>query len=704
METLNLLVFGRILKYAVAALVLSILVSAGIAAADEVGTITTIAGMGTSSVSGVRFAGDSELATDAVLFQPFDAVEDKDGNVYIADTYNNRVRKVDAVSGTITTVAGNYRGYAGDGGPAVDALLAMPYDLELDGSGNLYICDTGNASIRKIDLNTGIITTVAGIGIQGAAPAGNGGPAVLAALVGPQSIALDKAGNLYIAEWGAYEVRKVDAETGTISVVAGMGYYGTPWSEESLAISAFLGGPSGIAVDSNGNIFIIEPTGTNRISRIDPQSGMFSVYAGNGSAGFSGDGGDARLASFGPYMRGINLDSKGNMYVADANNERIRKIDAATRNIETIVGNGIAGYGGDGSTAVNAALKTPMRASIGPSGNMFIADTYNNRIRKVILASPIPDCPQSASVNTQVNGQSAVNIISWQPPANNSNVTGYKVYGKDAVLVADIAETGSASYSCTDTNVLDCTNYCYSVVAYNAQGTESAGCASVCATTPDLMPPAVPGNLTATATGPVITLVWSPAADKCEGSAAGYKVFSSNNSLVGTTSATTYSVPVAENGSEYCFYVESFDSAGNTSMPGNKACAQTAMALTTGGLQSGKGGGTYNPGSAVPVSFTITNNGLPVGPAEIGNPVPKLYLNSGGNWVEVKPNVVGSPAGLFKYVGNGVWKIVLKMSQAGDYMIMAVPNAAGNKICQNIAFEPVPSLKFTLAPKGKNKK
>ena len=702
METLGLSRFARILKYAVTAAALSVLVSTGIAAADEVGTITTIAGKG--AVPGVRFAGDGGLATDAVLFQPFDAVEDKDGNVYIADTYNNRIRKVDALTGIISTVAGSYRGYAGDGGPAVDALLAMPYDLELDGSGNLYICDTGNASIRKIDMKTGIITTVAGIGQPGAVPAGNGGPAVLAPLVGPQSIALDKSGNLYIAEWGAYEVRKVDALTGIISVVAGMGYYGTPWSDEALAISAFLGGPSGIAVDSNDIVYIIEPTGTNRISRIDSKTGLISIYAGNGSAGFSGDGGYALSASFGAYMRGICLDSKGNMYAADANNQRVRKIDATTKKVETIAGNGTANYGGDGSAAVNAALKTPMRASVGSSGNMIIADTYNNRIRKVILANPIPDCPLSVSVNPQSSGQNASNIITWQPPASKNSVTGYKVYGKGAVLVSDIAENGSASYSCTDTNVLDCTNYCYSVVAYNAQGTESAGCATVCATTPDLMPPAVPGNLTATANGPVITLAWSQAADKCEGIAAGYKVYKSNNMLVGTTSATSYSVPVAEDGSEYCFYVESFDNAGNTSMPGNNACAQTAMALTAGALRSGKGGETYNPGSAVPMSFTITRNGLPVGPAEIGSPVPKLYLNTGGNWVEVKPVVVGSPTGLFKYVGRGEWKIVLKMSQAGEYMVMVVPNTTGNKISQNIAFEPAPSLKFTLAQKGKSKK
>lgn len=704
METLDLLKFGRILRYSVTAAALSILVSTGIAVADDVGTITTIAGRGAASVAGVRFAGDGGLATDAVLFQPFDAVEDKDGNVYIADTYNNRIRKVDAVTGAMSTIAGNYRGFAGDGGPAVDALLAMPYDLELDGNGNLYVCDTGNASIRKIDLKTGIITTVAGIGQPGAAPAGNGGPAVLATLVGPQSIALDKSGNLYIGEWGAYEIRKVDAATGIISVVAGLGYYGTPWSEEMLAINAFLGGPSGIAIDADGSIYIVEPTGTNRISRIDSQTGMLSVYAGNGSTGFSGDGGDARLASFGPYMRGIGLDSKGNMYVADANNQRIRKIDATTREIVTIAGNGTATYSGDGSAAVDAALKTPMRASISPSGNMLIADTYNNRIRKVILASPIPECPQAVSVNTQSNGQSASNLITWLPPADKNNVTGYKVYGKGTVLVADIAETGAANYSYSDTNVSDCTSYCYSVVAYNAQGTESAGCATECITTPDLVPPAVPGNLTATAAGPVVTLTWSPSADKCEGGAAGYKIFNSNNILVGTTTTTNYSVSVEENGSEYCFYVESFDNAGNTSMPSSKVCVQTAMALTAGVSGAGRGGGTYNPGSAVPVSFRITKNGQPVGPADIGNPVPKLYLNSGGNWVEVKPNVVGSPAGLFKYVGNGEWKIILKLSQAGGYLVMAVPNTAGNKISQNVVFEPAPSWSFTLAPKGKNNK
>ena len=140
---------------------------------------------------------------------------------------------------------------------------------------------------------------------------------------------------------------------------------------------------------------------------------MISLYAGNGTDGFSGDGGDARSASFGPYMRGICLDGNGNMYAADAYNQRIRKIDAATMIVETIAGNGTASYSGDGSPAVNAALNTPMRVSVGPSGNIIIADTYNNRIRKVILASPIPDCPQSVSVNTQSNGQNAVNVITW---------------------------------------------------------------------------------------------------------------------------------------------------------------------------------------------------------------------------------------------------------------------------------------------------
>jgi hypothetical protein len=136
-------------------------------------------------------------------------------------------------------------------------------------------------------------------------------------------------------------------------------------------------------------------------------------------------------------------------------------------------------------------------------------------------------------------------------------------------------------------------------------------------------------------------------------------------------------------------------------MPSNEACATSALALTTSVDLSGKCGGSYNPGSAVPLSFKVTRNGLPVGPAEIGNPIPKLYHRSAGTSGEVTPTVIGSTDGLFKYVGNGEWKIVLKMSQAGDYIVTAVPNPNGNTLAPNIVFNPAPVCSFTLIEKGK---
>jgi len=236
---------------------------------------------------------------------------DAAGNLYIADSGNNRVRKVS--NGVITTVAGNgVLGFSGDNGPAISANLGLPSGLVLDPDGSLYIADGGNGRIRKV--SNGVITTVAGNGI-GYGLNGDNGPALSANLNGPSGLALDSAGNLYIADSGNSSIRKVS--NGLITTVAGQGRYGFG-GDDGPATSAYLTAPTGLAVDSADNLYIADDSRVRKISH-----GMITTVAGNGTLGFSGDDGPATNAEL-ESPAGIAVDAAGNVYVADPYNSRIR--------------------------------------------------------------------------------------------------------------------------------------------------------------------------------------------------------------------------------------------------------------------------------------------------------------------------------------------------------------------------------------------
>ena len=274
------------------------------------------------TVAGGSFARDGGPAVRAWLRFPNGAAADGSGNLYIADTIHHRIRKVDA-AGVISTVAGNGRdGYSGDGGPAVRAQLAEPWGAAADGAGNLYIADTGNNRIRKVDA-AGVISTVAGNGEWGYG--GDGGPAVRARLASPLDAAADGMGNLYIADAWNNRIRKIDA-AGNISTVAGSGRYGYG-GDGGSAVRAQLAEPWSAAVDGMGNLYIAD-RGNNRIRKVDA-AGVISTVAGSGGWGYGGDGGPALQARL-LAPSGVAADAAGNFYIADTENNRIRKVDAAS--------------------------------------------------------------------------------------------------------------------------------------------------------------------------------------------------------------------------------------------------------------------------------------------------------------------------------------------------------------------------------------
>jgi sugar lactone lactonase YvrE len=337
-------------------------------------TITTIAGTG-----GAGFSGDGSLANAAALYYPFGVAVDADHNVYIADTYNHRIRKVAAIGGTITTVAGTgIPGSSGDGGLATAAPLYEPRGVAVDADRNVYIADTNNHRIRKVAASDGTITTVAGTGSPGFS--GDGSLATAAQLSAPTGIAVDADRNVYIADRINHRIRKVAAISGIISTVAGTTSGGF-WGDGSLATAAKLQYPSGVAVDADRNVYIADHS-NQRIRKVAASDGIITTIAGTGGAGFSGDGSLANAAAL-YYPFGVAVDANRNVYIADQINHRVRKVAATDGTISTVAGTGSFGFSGDGGLAIAAMLNYPLGVAVDADHNVYIADTPNNRIRKV---------------------------------------------------------------------------------------------------------------------------------------------------------------------------------------------------------------------------------------------------------------------------------------------------------------------------------
>src|SRR5439155_23380373 len=258
--------------------------------------------------------------------------------------YNQRIQRVDAATGIMVTVAGSGAGFSGDGGPATAAKLFNPMGVAVDPAGNFFIADTGNNRIRRVDAASGTITTLAGGGSCGDPYyCGDEGPATAAELTYPSGIAVDNAGNLFIADQSNQRVRKVDAATGTITTVAGgtLGFSG----DGGPASAAQLSNPAGVAIDAKGNLFIADMN-NHRIRRVDAATGTITTVAGSGpsGAGFSGEGGPAAAAGL-LFAVGVGVEDAGNVFVAGTGNYRIRKVDGTTGTITTVAGTGGASIG-----------------------------------------------------------------------------------------------------------------------------------------------------------------------------------------------------------------------------------------------------------------------------------------------------------------------------------------------------------------------
>ncbi|HBY62448.1 MAG TPA: hypothetical protein DEH78_21710, partial [Solibacterales bacterium] len=407
------------------------------------GVIVTVAGTGTEG-----YAGDGGPAASARIGYPRGVAVDAFGNIYFSDTGSDRVRRVNPSGLILAFAGGGVSAGVGDGLAATSARLYWPHGVAVDGQGNVFIADRLHLRIRKVAANA-LISTAAGVGKSVAA--GDGGPATAAQLLSPRAVALDRTGNLYIADTTSDRIRKV-SPAGVISSVAGGGTSaGAP--DGSPATSIQLAAPGGVTVDQAGNVYLADSQ-SHRVRRVTP-AGVSNTVAGTGLAGASGDGGPGTAARL-FYPHGLAVDSTGNLYIADTMNHRIRRLSPEGV-ITTVAGTGVGGYTGDGDAATRAQLNSPYGVAFDGTGSLYIADTGNHAIRKVSPAGTITTVAGTGQPGFAGEGEPAVRARLYGPYGVAVDAPG-NIYVADAWNmrirrispdgnIATIAGAGTLGYS-----------------------------------------------------------------------------------------------------------------------------------------------------------------------------------------------------------------------------------------------------------------
>lgn len=575
-------------------------------------TISTVAGPGGFDQFGQPVFGDGAPASQAFIGAATRIAVAPDGSVFIADSRNHIVRKI-LPNGTMTTYAGvaTLGQFGGDGGLATSAFLKEPNGLALDAAGNLYIADAGNYVIRKVAPN-GIITTFIGDRNYGNSPDGSSGSTASIGTIA--DMAMDSSGNLYIASENFHQIRKVTPDA-HIYTVAGTGTSGLS-GDGSLAINANLFSPSSIAIDSTGNIFIAD-TGNHRIRKIN-SSGIISTVAGTIN-GYGGDNGEAASAQL-SYPISVDVDAYGGLYIVDNANHRIRKVRVDSI-INTIAGNGDMGYNGDG-VAAGAHLNYPNDLALAPNGQIFIADTRNGRIRKI---SPV--IPNAPIIGNAVAGHTRA-WVGFTPPALDGGATifAYTVSSSPAGGIDSQAGSSAAAHEITGLN--NGTPYTFTVTATNAAGTSLPSAASI-SVTPNPYPGA-PIFATAIGGNAQATVVFMAPGISGSGPITGYTVTSFPAGGIDTNAGSTslsHLITGLINGVAYTFTVkaQNADGSGLASAASNSITPVTIPgAPSVGSAVAGNGQVT------VSLNPPANNGGTPITSyAVVSSPAAGVDNNAG---------------------------------------------------------------------------
>lgn len=534
-------------------------------AVAALGNISTFAGGG---VAGANLAFPRDVAIDNA------------GNVYIADYDKFRVLKVSASTGIAATVAGTgVRGFSGDGGTATAGQLQRPTSVAVDAAGNLYIADPDNSRVRKVTAATGVITTVAGTGTK--ASSADGGLATAASLKSPEGVAVDSAGNIYIADLSDHRIRKVTAATGIISTVAGSGTSGFA-GDNGPAIAAKISMPTGVAVDGSGNIYIADYF-NQRIRKV-AANGTITTVAGNGTAGYNGNNGPATAANLnGPYD--VAVDAGGNLYIAEQTAHLVHKVAASTGVISIVAGNGTKSFSGDGGPATEATLNTPTGVAFSLSGNLYIADQLNNRIRMVADVPAVTAVPGSGSYTSA----QTVTLTSSKPATIYYTTDG----SQPTASSLSFSNTGQVTIGSTTT--------------LKVMSVDQSQIPSSVESFTYTMLPGAPTTVTATATNGGATVNFTAPQFTGGGTIGSYTVTAQPGGITVTDVQSPITLSGLSNGTTYTVTVV----ANNEYGPGAASTAVTVTPVSQNSLTllfGGTGGGSVNGG----VSCTKGSNCPPV--------------------------------------------------------------------------------------------